>query len=475
MKIQGYTLQQQYQIQKERLDHTLDSIADKIRRQRTTKENDESYGLYIEPLVPVWDTRFLWLRSTILRKVTDIQSRDAILNSYTLSDAEEDDTRFNMFWNDYNKYQLYLAGKEFFTYGFAALELIFNDLDEVKELHQIPAYTIRIKKEQYSINQEDQVEFYYLEQEVNNITTILRLTHKDYSLLDDNNILDDSEGYALWIGNGSDSDWYELPQWVQARDSIHTAIQIDELNNQKVHNGNIPAAVMLFDGPTQFVRDNEEPIEEKLKHDLRGGGAGTVFSYIESPSSEQKINMNYVKLEDENYSYLQGLKDDALNSLLNVYEIPKIRLMIDDVKESMNSNKSDTIYELYNKTIIFNQAYFKQVLNKFNHQYLDVTSDLVISLPEFVEKTNNRVDIIINLFDKGLFTLELALQGLSEIFPDMTLELDQENPEQLISRYYNGKLLGSEDSITTEDQAFEDITKEFNNRFNKITGDDEIL
>lgn len=451
-----YTLDENFQRVKEGIENQLDYI----NIQQSVKLDDEGVGTFIDPLIPMGEARYIYHRSSILRKVVEIEAQDVILNKYTLEGVGEDSSRFDAFWNESNKYQLYLAGIEYFTYGFGALEVVFNG-NRADKLVQIPAYSVRILRETYNINDEEVV-FYYLIQTVNSVRNKFRLTHKDYSILDDLGIDDASNGYALWIGGGADSDWYALPHWIHAKNNLLTLIEIDELNNEKIYNGNIPSGVMLFTGPRQLTKNGEDPIEKKLSEELKSSGAGTVFSYIATPTNDAKIDVDYTALEDNNYEYLEALKEDALQSLLNACNIPKVRLMIDDTKESLNSQKSDTIYEIYNVGIACNQSFFKQILNGFCKNYLGVHSEIVIALPEFVEKTQSRAEIIMQLFDKGLVTLGQAVDLLSDILPELNLDSTIDIDANKDNRYYNGKLLGSMDDMSSDDKAYERAMNQLN-------------
>ncbi|PAV08098.1 hypothetical protein [Methanosphaera cuniculi] len=471
----NYTLSKDYKETKMGVDGYLSEQLKHISQQQSIKPNDDTLQTRIYPLVPLSETRYIYDHCSMLRKIIEVEAQDVILNDYTLSDSEEDTYNFDMFWNEKNKYQLYLATIEFYLYGYGCCELKTTEDEngniKFYSLTQISAPTVQVIREKYEIpGVAGGVDFFYLTQEVGSRRVKLRFSHKDYALLDENEIEDYSTGYALWIGSGIESEWFASPLWLQCKNSLLTSIMVDDLNNEKIYNGNIPAGVMVFTGPPQINREGEPRIEDKLKEDLRSCGSGTVFSYITSSSNTTKVECDYTALEDKNYEYLQGLKDDAIQTILSVYAIPKIRLMIDDVKESMNSNKSETIYEVYNKSLMLQQSFFKQIINRFNHVYLGVHSDIVMGLPEFVEKTSSQTDMIMQLWDKGLLTLRQAVQEIGDILPNIDLDELIGDEYYMDQRFYQGKLLGSVEGI---DESYDTVTDEVNEAFQKLKRSDD--
>ena len=167
---------------------------------------------------------------------------------------------------------------------------------------------------------------------------------------------------------------------------------------------------------------------------------------------------------------MSELKKECISIILEVYGVPKIRLMIDDITESMNSNKSDTLYEIYNKSIESEQFIFKEVINNFNHDELGVQYDCVMDTPEFNDKTNVKITSVVSLFEEGLLTLGQAVEYLSRLLPDVNFDMIMDSDEQKLSRYYKGSLLGSTDAMTPTQLDDFDVTQQLMSVLEEATG-----
>lgn len=423
-----------------------------------TYRNDGYETLYYDPYVPVHLSRYVYHNCSILSNVVECLSQDILLNDYSLSDPEEDNRLVDRTWNDVSQtYQLYLAGVEYFIYGYSALEVIHNG--NRITFKQIPAHTLRIRvvHEESPSNGRDYL-FYYAEQEVNGQQLLLRLSNYDYSLLDRWGISHNVDGECIWIGGCNENDFFDIPNWTRCRKSIYTSLMIDELNERKISCGNVPAGVMMFTGPPERPDPNDPDdmrIADKLERDLNDGSGGTVFSYLENPSSKRDITMQYQALSDNNYEYLEVLQESCMDNVARAYKIPKIRLMVDDVKESMNSNKSDSIYEIYNREIAANQLFYQQIIDDFNRKYLHVHSEVVISTPEFTDKTNTRISTIVELFNNALLTLGECVELLTPIYPG--LDFEELDEYWFDKRFYQGQVLGTNNEAPETVEALDSV------------------
>ena len=115
--------------------------------------------------------------------------------------------------------------------------------------------------------------------------------------------------------------------------------------------------------------------------------------------------------------------------------------MIDDVTESMNSNKSNTIYEIYTKSLENEQLPFEIEINKFNKKYFDYEGIVDIETPIFSDKKDVEINTILTLFNNGLITLGEAIKAVSVYYPALQLEYSDSNPIY-DERFYNGRILG---------------------------------
>ena len=424
---------------------------------RWSRKYKEGNVDYIAPLVDVVHADKLLHHSPLLHKVIRVLSQDVILNNYTLdipniqgNDVNPTQSReeyelevFNDFWNDNNKFQLYLATQEYYTFGYGALEVRYDINRHPVRLEQIPAMTLRICRKTF-----EGETYTYAKQTLEDSEKILRIANPDaskgtdYTRIDMLGIDDGHTGECIWLGGGTTSTWYSEPYWLDANTNILTGVYIDELNYDKIYSGNIPSGVLLFEGS---YRKNQESIEDRLESQLARAGSGVATIYLEGMTPDSNIQTEYIKLEDENYEYLRELRKECISTILEAYGVPKVRLMIDDITESMNSSKSVTLYEIYNKSITSEQVMFKQIINDFNKSELGLNYDCVMDTPEFNDKTNIKINTIISVFEEGLITLGQAVESLSRLLPEMNFDNLLDTPQQLSCRYYKGSLLGSND------------------------------
>ena len=124
-------------------------------------------------------------------------------------------------------------------------------------------------------------------------------------------------------------------------------------------------------------------------------------------------------------------------------------------KESMNSNKSDVIYEVYTKSLENEQMPFEIQVNKFNRKYFNYTGVCNIETPIFSDKKEIEVDLILKLFNNGMLTIGQSINAISILYPHLDMNVDEENPLYQ-DRFYNGNLLGIEPN-TDDLNSFDDV------------------
>ncbi|MCD8210913.1 MAG: hypothetical protein LUC37_05155 [Prevotella sp.] len=261
-----------------------------------TRKTASLDNTYVDPLVPRETARYVYHNCSVLRKIVQCYSQDILLNNYSLSDPEEDTSRIDEIWNtDSQSWQLYLAGIEYFVYGFSALEIV-NDDDGLR-FQQIPAHTLRVKIEtEVSPITGEEYLFFYAEQTINGHTTLLRISNYDYRLLDKWGFEDDSEGECIWIGGCNENDFYDLPAWTSCYREIFIINAIDSLNYNKLETGNIPAGLFIFQGGVQLPDPNDPtdvPIADQLEDTFKEKTSGVKFVYLQNASAERDITSDY--------------------------------------------------------------------------------------------------------------------------------------------------------------------------------------
>ena len=416
---------------------------------KTTKE-DKDYKYRIDPIVPVTIAQNLILQNNRLDKAIRILSQDVILNEFTyLSDAENEiESSVSEFWKN-NINELYKQLQEFYAYGFGASEIIFDeDTGLPKSLYQIPAETLFIKQE----SNHDGTYSYYAIQKISGKPDVkMKLSRFKYDQEDDD------LPTCLWLGGGKTSEFYEIPYWLPAFNSISAKVALDELNAKKINEGNLMSGILVIRRPPAMEGEKEET-KKDLEDQMTDAGTGILVMDLESFNTEIPLEVQYVPISEQNYSYLSELADRCDEDILACFSIPKVRLMIDDVTESMNSQKSNTIYEIYTKSLENEQLPFEIEINKFNRKYFNYTGVIDIETPIFSDKKDVEVSSILNLFNNGILTLGETIKAVSVYYPKLALEYNETNP-LFNERYYNGRLLGLNDYGSEEFSEIEGVMK----------------
>lgn len=402
---------------------------------KTSKE-DKDYKYRIDPIVPVGIAQNLILQNNRLDKSIRILAQDVILNEITyLSDSEsENEELVASFWKN-NINELYKQLQEFYSYGFGASEIIFDEETGLpKKLYQIPAETLFIKQE---TNRDGTYSYYAIQKVVGKEDVKMKLSRFAYDE-EDNDL-----PTCFWLGGGKTSEFYEIPYWLPAFNSISAKVALDELNAKKINEGNLMSGILVIRRPPAMEGQKEET-KKDLEDQMKDAGTGILTLDLESFNTEIPLEVQYVPISEQNYSYLSELADRCDEDILACFSIPKVRLMIDDVTESMNSQKSNTIYEIYTKSLENEQLPFEIEINKFNRKYFKYTGVVDIETPIFSDKKDVEVNSILNLFNNGILTLGETIKAISVFYPKLQLEYNDANP-LFNERYYNGRLLGLTD------------------------------
>ena len=407
-----------------------------------TRKEDKDYKYKLYPLVSVSIAQNLILQNNKLDKSIRILAQDVILNEFTyLNDENETDQSIIDFWKN-NINELYKQVQEFYSYGFGASEIIFDEKTGLpKELYQIPAETLTIKQE---VNDDGTFSYYALQEIVGKPAVKMKLSRFKYDAEDDD------LPTCFWLGGGKTSEFYEIPYWLPAFNSISAKVALDELNAKKINEGNLMSGILVIRRPPAIDGEKEET-KKDLESQMADAGTGILTLDLESFNTEIPLEVQYVPISEQNYSYLSELADRCDDDILACFSIPKVRLMIDDVTESMNSNKSNTIYEIYTKSLENEQLPFEIEINKFNKKYFDYEGIVDIETPIFSDKKDVEINTILTLFNNGLITLGEAIKAVSIYYPALQLEYSDSNPIY-DERFYNGRILGmneySDDDIS---------------------------
>lgn len=394
----------------------------------------------IMPIVPVNECKYVINNYPTLKAVIRCLSVDTIYNEFNFNniDGEEIDVKeLLQFWKK-NKTEFKKAVDNHLGYGYGACEIAFYSNDgKPAKLRQMPVETICIEIQHFNGKAYHYCNYSY----ENEQQKLFRITRENYD--DITPEMDGSVGWCLWLGGGTESQWYDRPIWYSAKKYLFTAIAKIELDFDNISNGNIPKSALFIKGPPDNPQAGELSVYDSLRMQFRQSGGGVAIAYLETPLDSDDLRTEYVKIQDDNYDYLNNLIEMTDTVLLELYRVPKIRLMIDDNKESLNSNKSQTLYEIYSLDLESYQMPYEYEIDIFTEMFYDLNVYCSIQTPIFVDNKATQVETILNQYDLGVLRLKDALKRISELYPEHNWEeIDWEDPE-LAQRFYHGMLFST--------------------------------
>lgn len=402
------------------VDNKLNSI---IKSVKTSLQNSNNFhtknvdtsttGLELKPPVNLNECKYVFDNSSFVAKCCRILSKDILLNNITLEFEEQDLTKINSNLQKYNT-ELYNMGVDYYYAGIGALEYIWDTFKNEFHIKQIPIHTCKIIR--VTVGQE---QVYVLKQQIQSQINYFKILGETYPK--NFNSIDGIElSNCAIIGGDNFYLFFSEPLWVQEKDKIFTEISIGEKNLNQISNGNIPSGILNInlepqiaapvtvdaDGNTVHEPTREEIISEELE--LSNGGVSVIFT-----ESNREVKMDYVKIENDNYNYLMELQSKAEHAVLNCYGIPLTRLMINTEKESMNSNKTQSIWEIYTLDLKVESQKWKLLISELIEELYGIAPEVKIELPQFTDKKQIEIQTIIDEWNNGLINLRQAVTNLS--------------------------------------------------------------
>ena len=372
---------------------------------KTTKKYDEKQGSIIRSPINPQLSKYLYLHSNILNKCVRALSEDIILGVINCEDE-----KIELFWKN-NQKTLHEICKDYFTYGYSASELLFKpNTTKLVGLKQAPAATFSICK----VNG-----YYYARQDINGEHNLFNIHGEIYPEEDPV----DTKGTVLWIGGDELYDFFSVPMWYANKKALLANILIDDLDIDNLDNGNLMSGILIFSGPKQVpLPGSTKTPEEELKEDFQDIGTGLAVTYIQQGFKDQPVNVEYISLNNNNYDYLKTKYDDNEKSIFESFFMPKERLLNNETKESMNSNKSSVLWDIYLRSLKNLQTNILFYITDINQFFFKTNEELKISLPTFEDQTTTVIDNVIKLIDKGLMSRNEAIDYINSQNIDFKLE-----------------------------------------------------
>lgn len=390
------------------------------------KKLDEAEDLLVlKRPISAADAKYIFDNATYVATCSQILAEDTIMNEVTLTVDEDADDTTKQIVEQIQEYLLdnidefYNMAVDYNYSGFAAMEM--TDDGSRFTLKQLPSNTLDVVQVT-----EKQNKFYLLRQTLNGRTYYYRILGEDYT--DFVNLRNFDLSDAVLMGGDNFYLFYSEPRYMSIRKKIFTQIAIESQNYNKVSKGNIAKGLLhvplppQLATPRQFDVDGNEIIlpseEEIISEELQDGanGIAVVFTRAETP-----IPFEFIKIEDDNESYLENYQQSCEEAVLNVYRIPLARLMINTEKESMNSNKTQAIWEIYSLSLKQEQKKWKQLIKELIYALYGIDVNVEMTTPDFSDNRETEVDLIIKSFEAGALNLQQLIEALSEYIPIINL------------------------------------------------------
>ena len=407
------------------------SIAANLKNKNVFKsENTDTAENTVElhPPIPMLDCLYVFKNSSHVAKCCRILAADIIYNTITLTPdvkGEPDEklvnqvAKINELLND-NIDELYNLFVDYNYAGWAAMEYSWTNTKF--KLQQIPIHTCSVIRAKVEGS-----EVYLLKQKINSTTKYFKIMGEKYP----ENFMHYSGqalGYVSLVGGDNIYQFFSLPKWIQNYKKILTEIAISSSDYKTVSNGNISSGVLNINLEPQKAKpirldENGKPIKEKTREDiisdeLKAANGGTAVIFTES---SRPMNMDYVGLTNNNQSYLSDLSNSCQQAVLNDYNIPLVRLMINTDKESMNSDKTKSIWEIYTLNLQNEQKTPKQFIRELIIDLYNIKVNVDISTPIFSDRREIEVNLISQVWNDGALTLKQYITALADYIETIDL------------------------------------------------------
>ena len=434
------------------------------------KEDTADNTIELKPPIPMNDCLYVFQNSSHVAKSCRILAADVIYNTITLTpvqgDADGHLINQVMKINDYlneNIDELYNLLVDYNYAGWGAIEYTWTNTKF--SLRQIPIHTCTIIR----ITENGQ-NLYLLRQKINSLTKYFKIMGEKYPE-DFLYYAGEKLSYASLIGGDNIYEFFSMPRWIQNHPKILTEIAISRSNYQTISNGNISSGILNINlepqlpqpqlppqqlPPQQLLQrqldDNGKPVKQKsreeiISNELQQANGGTAVIFTES---NRPVNLDYISLANGNASYLSDLSKECEQAVFNDYNIPLVRMMINTEKESMNSDKTKSIWEIYGLNLKNEQKIPKLFLKELVYELYNIPVNVDITLPIFSDRREIETKLLSQAWNDGALTLKQYITALSEYLNVIDLNDYDFTVNQDIWNYR--KLPELEASMSAEDE-----------------------
>ena len=398
------------------------SISNNLKNKKlfqSEKQDTATQGVELKPPIPMRDCLYVFENSSHVAKCCRILASDIIYNEITLIPTTEEPSE-KLTNNitaikkmlDENIDELYNIAVDYYYAGWCAMEYVWDNTRF--SLKQLPIHTCSIIRTNIP-GQEGEV--YLLKQKINSTTRYFKIMGEQYP----DNFVNYQNQPLSNVSLINIYAFFSLPRWVQNYKKILTEIAIASSDYRTVSNGNISSGILNINlEPQQAVPltydEQGNPIQkesrqEAITREITGASGGTAVIFTES---NRPVTLDYVGLTNNNQSYLSELGLQCQQAVLNDYNIPLVRLMINTDKESMNSDKTKSIWEIYTLNLQNEQRIFKIFIAELIYDLYSLPVTVDIGTPIFSDRREIEVKILSDAWNDGALTLGQYTTGLSE-------------------------------------------------------------
>ena len=363
----------------------------------------------LKPPVYFKDAYYIFTNNSYLKNCCEILSKDVLFGELKVTNQEEEEVNSIKKILGDNIEELFNLLVDFNYAGCGVLEYGWTNTEFY--IQQIPINTVNIIRTKYG---------FLVEQKINS-------TYKYFKILGETYPADfvmfnkQKLGYCSVFGGDNTYTFFSLPKWIGVKDQLLTSISINQNNRETQTNRNIANALLNIGIEPQLIEDEEDDVDERileLKNELTTKNGVAVFF----TETNRPVDFNYIPLNNQNDDYLSVLLKECDEAVLNVYNIPLVRMMINTEKESMNSNKTQSIWEIYNLNLVNEQKPVIVFIQELLYDLYGELYNIEISLPNFTDKRESEVKILNETYNNGGLTLREYLTGLSKHIPEIDID-----------------------------------------------------
>lgn len=380
--------------------------------QSTTKDLEDTTVL--TPPVRFADAYYIFRNNAYLKNCCEILSKDVLFGEIKVVNQDEEEVKSIKKSLEDNREELYNLLVDFNYAGCGVLEYGWTNTDFY--ISQIPINTVQIVNTKYG---------YLLEQKVNGKSKFFKILGETYPA-DFIMFRNEKVGYCTIIGGDNTYTFFSLPKWIGVKDQLLTSIAINQNNRETHTNHNIANALLNIGLEPQLPGQEDDGVDDRiveLKDELTSQNGVAIFF----TETSRPVDFNYIPLTNQNDEYLSTLLKESNEAVLNIYNIPLVRLMINTEKESMNSNKTQSIWEIYNLNLANEQKPFIVFLQELLYDLYGEMYEIEISLPNFSDKRETEVKILNDAYNNGGMTLREYLNGLSKHIEEIDITTIDDN------------------------------------------------